>query len=233
MSISRMVTGIVVGLVLIGWLVWPSAPLGVPQQAYAQNGWLIIPGKSWGPVSIGETKDGVLSALGPPMNRNDSTAVMEWRYPTASLLFFPNALGIFVVSRIDVWDPLTVTREGVRVGTWLPEVLRVYGGTAENIGWLDQAFTDCLSISVEHLGGLTLDLLYLARGVGVSLRWVETPPGGFLVTSLSVIGPRPCRLPLGHQPPSGVGAEIRHVRHRQGDPHADVIPIVGEDLCHS
>jgi hypothetical protein len=108
-----------------------------PSETQAQTGWRIIPGKSWGPIFIGETQDDVLSTLGRPRTRSESNFASSWVFPNAQLKFVRrvdwNPGDTLKLWRIDVWDSSTVTREGVRVGARLPKVLRAYGDTGDNL----------------------------------------------------------------------------------------------------
>lgn len=185
--------------------------VGFVGVSHAQSGWLIVPGKSWGPVFIGETEDGVMSVLGPPGSRSDSAMASSWKYPKVWLQFIrrvsENPSDTLQLWRISVWDPAAVTREGVGVGARLPNVLRTYGGTSENLipnllrgdsPNIDPA--DCLDIVIngDRSGSQTsfdtptMSLTYLDRGVGFDLNWAGTP-GAFLVTTITVMNPNACR----------------------------------------
>ena len=171
---------------------------------YAQGGSLIVPGRSWGQVFIGETDDGVMSALGPPSSRQDSEQTSVWRYPKAILTFFRGAAvnpsTTWKLFHITVWEPTAVTREGVRIGSPLPDVLRAYGDNDENDD--TKHAISCLSVGVygtKSADGTetiydkpTLYLTYFQWGVGFELAPAGTS-GVFIVSSISISKPAECQ----------------------------------------
>lgn len=112
-----------------------------------------------------------------------------------------NPSDTFMLWSIDVWDPAASTREGIRMGARLPNVLRTYGDTGDNfhMGQSGPA-TNCLDITIrgDRSGTQTsyerptLSLTYFDRGVKFDLDWAGTP-GAFLVRSMTVTSPAECR----------------------------------------
>lgn len=167
-------------------------------QAHAQNGWLIIPGRSWGPVLIGATESDVLKVAGQPRHRRDTSAMQSiWEFGGWSVtLIRPTAVDVLQVSYIDVRDPSATTREGLKIGARLPDVLRIYGDVGDN---LKPGLQTCLDIVINgnrdrrpvSYEEMRMLLDYLDRGIRFELSSSGT--SGFHVTTITIRAPDRCK----------------------------------------
>ncbi|HLJ58963.1 MAG TPA: hypothetical protein VKZ50_04450 [bacterium] len=147
--------------------------------AGAQTQWLIIPGKSWGPIVLGETQEQVRTVLGAPQRQDEGQIASDWYYANATLVFnrrvSTNPTDVFQLWSIDIGDRSAVTREGVKIGTPLSLVLRTYGDTADNtrLG----SVRDCLDVLIHadrsrgqpNYASTVTRLNYLDRGITFDL----------------------------------------------------------------
>jgi hypothetical protein len=204
-------------IVAVMLLVVAGGVVASPRWARAQQtaGWLIVPGKSWGPLSIGDTENKVKSILGAPEDRKDTEFDSIWTYRTAQVFLIREGLDApanspMKVWLIVVWDPAAVTREGVRIGARLQDVLRVYGDSRDNLKTTGHqpsgvpTRSDCLNISTyaqTATGSGTrlsyefpeIAFHYLDRGVTFELQSEAGPNGAFTVITIDVEAPSACR----------------------------------------
>jgi hypothetical protein len=188
-----------------------SFPLVAPGEA--QRGWLITPGRSWGPILLGEKEDGVLSVLGPPQKRTDAPFRSDWDYPTANLQFFRhNPDDKFELGTMRISDRASVTREGIKVGAPLNAVVRTYGDTNDNASTNPPRWCLGISINANRPTGASqpdytavfLDLAYPDRGIWFSIISPANSGQPPSVYGITIAYPGKCPAPVPSPSPAPV-----------------------------
>jgi hypothetical protein len=132
----------------IGVLLSLLAALLAP-SAEAQGPWLISAGRGWGPILLGMTEEAVMSALGQPDNpRTVSGSIVFRKYSSRGVVLFfsrPGG-GDFTLGGIHITSPRFATREGIRVGSSLTDVVHAYGDSLDTAD--KQSVRSCLNISL-------------------------------------------------------------------------------------
>jgi hypothetical protein len=170
---------------------------GASTPLQAQTGWTIEPGQGWGPVRIGMTQDEVVASLGQPLRTVlAQTPILVADVPGARLSFYRQGTGsVYLLEDIYVSDRTSATREGIRNGSTLHDVVRAYGDTlrANRVG---TRFLLCVTTS--HFStdpgtlSLSMSVWYRNRGISFSFTFLEGVATVPLVDAISVSGPRPC-----------------------------------------
>jgi hypothetical protein len=178
-----------------------------PTQTHAQSEWLVTAGRGWGPYYLGMSEDFALRVSGPQFTRNtDPTAPLHfWKSVGAFLTFSRQDDKTYVLWTIDITDAGSVTREGIRVGSFLNDVVRTYGDSIDNIVhngkmqtcllvnlWADRPYP-AAQANYERLG---LNLEYLSRGIWFAFSSTAGSSTRIpSVTKITVIGPSVCHTP--------------------------------------
>lgn len=177
-------------------------------SSQAQTEWLITAGREWGPISLGMSEDDTIRILGSPLSRPSNGPGMHvLTYANATLFFSPGSQ-TFVLESILITAPGSVTREGIRLGSSLAEVLRAYGDVFDNNRRLENGrFVSCLSVILvgDRRPGreqvdytvMHLTLEYLDRGIVFDFfsPISRDRPGTPMVSTITVTQPESCRLP--------------------------------------
>jgi hypothetical protein len=144
------------------------------QPINKQASWLIIPGRSYGPIEIGMGQTEIERAIGRPV-RGYATGAGRWEYDGFAVVFPPNGRALF----IEIDRNGAVTREGIRIKqSTINQVVRTYGDTIDNtFNPHDPAIfpRNCLTMVLEHArpssnnSDLYLNLNYQHRGIDFEL----------------------------------------------------------------
>jgi hypothetical protein len=152
--------------------------------AWAQDIWIVDPGRGVGPLRIGMTQDDVLATVGKPSKEIDATVSeylvgKHWRY---------DQLGIDVKFDIDtssqnisntdfrsvtefaVWGPALRTRGNVGVGSSLTEVIRIFGDSMPQFS--GASARQCVITNVfldSSTGAVSVVLNYAQIGISFNL----------------------------------------------------------------
>jgi hypothetical protein len=112
---------------IIFFLIIPSTYL------HADEKWIIEPGHNWGPINLNMTEDKVISLLGQPL---DSKVTQTITGKITKLLFFRNASLLFLqqqkggspkLYQMIIRDNKSSTKEGIRIGSSIFDVIKIYG----------------------------------------------------------------------------------------------------------
>jgi len=185
---------------------------GFPTQTYAQAGWLITPGRGWGPYYLGMTEDAALQVRGPRFNTNSPVSDngflvwASWDSLRTTLRFAQQSDSRYTLHDIVVTDTTSSTREGIRIGSPMGDVVRAYGDQADNVvtgpGTLRVCLNTLLSADRDPSAPsgqpdyrrLHLRLDYVNKGIEFSF-WpmVDSGPGMPSVRTIQISAPRDCR----------------------------------------
>jgi hypothetical protein len=136
------------------------------QQVGDQASWLIVPGRSYGPIEIGMAEMEVERTIGRPL-RGYAIGAARWEYNGFSLIFPPNRRVLY----IHIWYNGAATREGTKIGgSIINDVVRTYGDSEGNrfipptnsaSKPSDYLPRDCLNLRIAH-GASSLSYAHLA-----------------------------------------------------------------------
>jgi hypothetical protein len=158
-----------------------------PGAAAAPDGqFLVVPGRSAGPVGIGMTLDAVERILGDPSTKDltGSTQWYQWQAPVGQAASFAvETLQNTVVLISLAHDPRYRTSEGLGDGNTVDEVQRVFGHPS----------------SVMRLSGYAI-VQYRTKGIGF------VADGSNRVTGIVIAPPVPSPRPNGRPRPISPGS---------------------------
>jgi hypothetical protein len=150
------------------------------------NTWRITPGKCYGPICLGATKDDVRARAGSPqIIPGVPSTVLDnlWSYAGFAVGFSETD------GRVDflgIEDRTAVANGGVRVGSTIDQVVDVYGDSFYKHG------QRCLDTSVTTGAMWTLHFDYLDKGIGFQFSVGASPR----VREIEVFPPRACPVQL-------------------------------------
>jgi hypothetical protein len=150
------------------------------ELGHSQTEWPITPGKGWGPLYLGMSEDDAIQAIGKqPKKRLSKTTVFHAIYYDTVTLVFNGRGGL---ARIEIRNRMAQTREGIRIGALLSDVIRVYGDSKDNQHFVQSVanIVNCLKASVidepETAHRTTLALEYFDRGIEFDFWSIASGP---------------------------------------------------------
>ena len=168
---TRVAIGIVLISFMFGFFTSASA-----QKISDQTSWLMVPGRSYGPIEIGMGETEVEKTIGRPL-RGYAIGAARWEYNGFYLVFPPNRRVLY----IHISYNGAATREGTKIGgSIINDVVRTYGDSEGNMFIpptnsaskpSDYLPRDCLDLRIAHgassssYAHLALYLDYLNHGI--------------------------------------------------------------------
>jgi hypothetical protein len=177
---------------MIGMLLLAALGLCLGAASAQRSGWRITPGRCYGPICMGETKDDVRARVGsPPPDLNPVVPGV----PDTIWTFSGFAVGFSdtdaTVDFISIQDRTAVAGGGVRVGSTIDQVVDVYGDSSNGVkpGPSGQKSVPvCLETSVSTGSMWTLTFDYWDKGISFEFSVGASPR----VREIDVFPPRAC-----------------------------------------
>jgi hypothetical protein len=170
---DRMTRGPILALLVF---VLAVTPLAQPALAASRDRFLVVPGRSAGPIDIGMKLDAVERIFGQASMKDltSNTQWYQWQAPVGHAASFAvETLQNTVVLISLAHDPRYRTSEGLGDGNTLDEVQRVFGQPS----------------SVMHLSGYAI-VQYRTKGIGFVTNGSDHVTG-IVIAPAVLSGPRP------------------------------------------
>jgi hypothetical protein len=139
--------------------------------------------------------DAIQAMRKQPKKRGGVAYIDRLYYDTANLVFFSHyqSRSSFALTRIEIQNRTSPTREGIRIGALLSDVIRVYGDSVDNQHFIASAghIATCLVVDIRVAPRRTeiLSLRYLDRGVEFEVSPLGAPSVATTVDEIDVIQP--------------------------------------------
>ena len=180
---------------------------------HADNKWIIDPGHNWGPINLNMTEENVILLLGHPL---DSKTLQTTTGKISKFLYFQNASLLFIqqqkgsspkLYQIIIRDKQSSTKEGIRIGSSIFDVINIYGEYIKANRVKDKSgyrILRCMEINIHAFpmdrffetgspDSLILDIYYRNLGIGFDINLSKKPiPWPPQVENIRIQEPQAC-----------------------------------------